>query len=527
MTTPLRVLIVEDSEPDTALLVHELRRGGYDLTFERVDTPEALNGALERQPWDIVLSDSRMPRFSALAALSIIKERALDLPFIIVSGTLDEEAAVASLRAGAHDFVVKGALARLLPAIERELRDAAMRADRKKMHEQLLISERMASVGTLAAGVVHEINNPLAILVANLELASEQLAGITQSARLQGSTDAVVDGSPASLVTRLAKLEQPLRDALEATERVRLIARDLKVFSHAGDEDRRGAVDIHVVLESSIRMASNEIRHRARLVRDYGEVPFVEGNEARLGQVFLNLIVNAAQAIPEGKAEANVIRIVTRSDGVARVVVEIHDSGVGIPQAVMSRIFDAFFTTKPVGTGTGLGLAICHGIVTAYGGEITAESQVGGGTVFRIALPSSQGEVVGVIPTKSETSCGRRGRILVVDDEPMLCTTIERVLAGEHEVTTTTGAKDALRRVSAGERFDLILCDMMMPEMTGMDLHGELLRAAPDQAQRVVFMTGGAFTENARQFLAQSTNPSIEKPFKAAKLRQTVRDLLH
>jgi signal transduction histidine kinase len=230
-----------------------------------------------------------------------------------------------------------------------------MRADRKKMHEQLLISERMASVGTLAAGVAHEINNPLAILVANLELASEQLAGITQSARLRSPTDAVVDGSPPSLVARLAKLEQPLRDALEATERVRLIARDLKVFSHAGDEDRRGAVDIHVVLESSIRMASNEIRHRARLVRDYSEVPFVEGNEARLGQVFLNLIVNAAQAIPEGKAEANVIRIVTRSDGLGRVVVEIHDSGVGIPQAVMSRIFDAFFTTKPVGTGTGLG----------------------------------------------------------------------------------------------------------------------------------------------------------------------------
>src|SRR5882672_9312645 len=173
--TSLHVLMVEHSERDVALMVRELKRGGYDLTFERVDTPEAMQAALDRQPWDIVLSDYSMPRFSAPAALSIVKERALDVPFIIVSGTVGEEAAVASLRAGAHDFLVKGALARLLPAIERELRETALRADRKKMHEQLLISDRMASVGTLAAGVAHEINNPLAILVGNLELISEQL----------------------------------------------------------------------------------------------------------------------------------------------------------------------------------------------------------------------------------------------------------------------------------------------------------------------------------------------------------------
>jgi signal transduction histidine kinase len=525
---PLRALIVEDSEQDARLLLHELRRGGYDPTFERVDTPEAMSGALATQSWDIVLSDSHMPRFSAPAAFAMVKDMALDLPFIIVSGTLDEETAVSSLRAGAHDFIVKGAFARLLPAIERELREAAMRADRKKMHEQLLISERMASVGTLAAGVAHEINNPLAILVANLDFVSEQLTGM--SALRRGATDAAggtSDGSAPSLAATLAKLEQPVRDALEATERVRLIARDLKVFSRAGDEDRRGAVDVHGVLESSIRMASNEVRHRARLVRDYGKVPFVEANEARLGQVILNLIVNAAQAIPEGHAEANEIRLVTRMDGVGRVVIEVRDTGVGIPQSVISRIFDAFFTTKPVGVGTGLGLAICHRIVTAYGGEITVESQVGSGSVFRIALPAAPGEVAAVASTESETIRGRRGRILVVDDELMLCTTIERILAGEHEVTTVTAANDAFQRVIGGERFDVILCDMMMPEMTGMDLHRELLVIAPDQAERMVFMTGGAFTENARQFLTQSTNPSIEKPFKAAKLRQMVQNLLH
>jgi DNA-binding NtrC family response regulator len=205
---PLSVLIVEDNERDAALLLRELKRGGYEVAHERVDTPEVMSAALERRTWDIVLSDYSMPRFSAPAALAMVKERGLDLPFIIVSGTVGEETAVASLRAGAHDFLVKGSLARLLPAIERELREAASRAERKRIHEQLLISERMASVGTLAAGVAHEINNPLAIVVGNLDVAMERLAALGRA------------GSP------LPDVEQPLHDAQEAAERVRVIVRD-------------------------------------------------------------------------------------------------------------------------------------------------------------------------------------------------------------------------------------------------------------------------------------------------------------
>jgi signal transduction histidine kinase len=514
MAQPLRVLIVEDDERDAALVLHELRRCDYEVTYERVETPEAMTAALEKQPWDVVLSDFTMPRFSAPAALSLVKERALDLPFIIVSGTIGEETAVTSLRAGAHDFLVKGALARLVPAIERERREAGIRAERNKMREQLLISERMASVGMLAAGVAHEINNPLAILTANLELAGEQLAGLLSQENAPGPAIAP------------AAVNQLLQDAQEAAERIRLIVRDLGSLSRSNDEEQHVSVELHRVLDSSLRMASNEIRHRAQLVRSYGEVPLVKGSEAKLGQVFINLIVNAAHAIPEGRAATNEIKIVTRTDEAGCAVVEVHDTGSGIPPSILPRIFDAFFTTKAVITGTGLGLAICHRIVTAYGGRISVESQVGRGSIFRTVFPPAHGKAAEAKIIASEVAPGRRGRILVVDDERMLGITIQRALADEHEVVAVTAATEALELLKGGAQFDLILCDLMMPEMSGMDLYAQLRKLVPDQTSKFVFMTGGAFTSDASSFLAQISNPSIEKPIRASKLRSLVRGLV-
>jgi signal transduction histidine kinase len=511
MSRQLSALIVEDNEQDATLLVRELRRGGYDLSFDRVETPDAMCAALDKRTWDIVLSDYSMPRFSAPAALALVRERNLDLPFIIISGTIGEETAVASLRAGAHDFMVKGSLARLLPAIGREMREADLRAEKKRIQEQLLISERMASVGLLAASVAHEINNPLAILVSNLEFASEQVNGFMANAP-------DIEG--------IGALAAPLRDAQEAAERVRLIVRDLKVFSRSEDVETRGPVDIRSALESAIRMTSNEVRHRARLTRDYGDLAPVNGNESRLGQVFLNLILNAAQAIPEGDAANNEIKIVTRMDSSDRVAIEFHDTGAGIPPDVLPHIFDAFFTTKAAAIGTGLGLAICHRIVAGHDGEISVKSRTGSGTVFRIVLRAANREVAELPAALLEIRPARAGRVLVVDDEQMLCNAIERILGADHHVTTVTSARDALSRLGGGERFDLILCDLMMPEMTGMDLYDELQQSMADQAEKFIFMSGGAFTDNARAFLARSCNEVIDKPFKTAGLRQVVHRFL-
>ena len=244
--------------------------------------------------------------------------------------------------------------------------------DRKAMQAQLVVSDRLAAVGTLAAGVAHEINNPLAFVLSNLSFLSGELQGVARE---------LPPG-------RTAEMEEVLREASDGAHRVRQIVRDLRTFSR-GDDEIATSVNLQSVLESAITMARGELRMRAQIVREYRDVPLVEGNEGRFGQVFLNLLINAAQAIPPGKPERHEVRIVLRQAG-DRVVVEIHDTGVGMSPEVRARIFDPFFTTKPVGEGTGLGLSICHGIVTGFGGEITVESEEGRGSIFRVALPVAQ-----------------------------------------------------------------------------------------------------------------------------------------
>jgi PAS domain S-box-containing protein len=381
----------------------------------------------------------------------------------------------------------------------------------RRLQAQLMVSDRMASVGTLAAGMAHEINNPLAAVIANLELIAESLGAM---------------GPQPSAAWLLGEINAPLEDAREGAQRVRLIVRDLKVFSRSPADEPNEAVDVKAVMESSLRMAWNEIRQRAQLVKHYGVVPGVEANEARLGQVFLNLLVNAAQALPEGRADHHEIAVTTRLEGDS-VVIEVSDTGTGIPPAIIGRIFDAFFTTKPVGVGTGLGLAICHRIVTDMGGTLTVQSEVGKGTTFRVSLPvASDQESVPTAPLQPAPVAGRRGRILVVDDDPIVLHIVTRVLSKEHEVVGLSTAAEALARCASGETFDLILCDLMMPDMTGMDLHRELSRVAAEQANKMIFLTGGAFTERARRFLTETPKEQIEKPFDAANLRAIVRRYL-
>jgi PAS domain S-box-containing protein len=378
----------------------------------------------------------------------------------------------------------------------------------EKAQRQLFIAERMASVGTLAAGAAHEINNPLSFVISNLDIALEDIGAS--------------GNEPASL--RLDQLQAMLSDARMGAERVRQIVRGLQTFSQNGDESR-AAVELRPVLELAARMAGNEIRHRARLVEDFREIPLVEVDAARLGQVFVNLLVNAAQAMPDGQSETNEIRVSTSTDVAGRAIVEIEDTGHGIPAAIVSRVFDPFFTTKSVGLGTGLGLSISRNIVEGMGGEIAVQSDEGRGTTVRIVLPAAKNQqavALAAAAARAPPAAARAIDILVVDDEIAIGTALRRMLHG-HVVTVVARAQGALDLLTAGKTFDVIFSDLMMPDMTGMDFHEQAARRFPDAARRIVFVTGGAFTPAAAAFLARVPNRRLEKPLDLETLRTIVR----
>jgi signal transduction histidine kinase len=483
----LRLLFIEDSEDDAALVLRELRRGGYEVSHLRVETHEALERALDAGPWDLVISDYALPRFDGLAAFAQVQRKGLDVPFIIVSGQIGEDTAVAAMKAGVHDFLLKDRLGRLAPAVARELREAQVRAERRQMQERLLMSDRLASLGLLAASVAHEINNPLAALMLDLHSALR-----------------------ATPVRQHEQSAQALQSALDCAGRIRDIIRDIKVFSRP-EEQPVGPTDLHRVLDSSLRMAWNHVFHRATLVKDYGQLPAVQASEARLGQIFLNLVINAAQALPEGTSGQHEIRVVTRSEGAAGVRVEIRDTGPGIPPELRERIFEPFFTTKSADMGTGLGLFICRRLVEEMGGSIGVESEPGRGSTFWVHLRAAPAQAIQASAPAFEHK-SRGLRVLVIDDELPMARSLKRSLSEWYNVTTLSRAREALELLSSGERFDAILCDLMMPEMNGAQFHETLRRLYPEQAERVTFMTGGAFTDEAKTFLDAVHPPSIEKP---------------
>jgi two-component system, cell cycle sensor histidine kinase and response regulator CckA len=407
------------------------------------------------------------------------------------------------------------------PALLTFLRDLS---ERKQMQVRLLQADRLASVGTLAAGVAHEINNPLAYLLANLEHMSQrklpafveklgQLAEEFPEARAQLN----------ELRTTMMDCGEMLQIAREGAHRVRTIVADLKTFSR-GDEERHGPVDVHRVLDAAINMAWNEIRHSAQLVRDYGDVPLLDANEARLGQVFLNLLVNAAQSIPAGHALQNEIRVRTSTDA-RGVRVEVSDTGCGIARDSIPRIFDPFYTTKPEGVGTGLGLWICQGIVASLGGAITVESEIGRGTTFVISLPVPETPADDDTRDAREELPSKRGRILVVDDEPAISRALRDGLGDAHDVVIAVSGREALALLLGDDpgHFDVILCDVMMPDLDGVELYEALRAKRPELAERVVFVTGGAFAAHAREFIAKASVPTLEKPFEIDRVRALIQ----
>ncbi|MBW1811094.1 MAG: response regulator [Deltaproteobacteria bacterium] len=835
MKQPLKVLIVEDSENDALLLLRELKKEGFDPAHKRVEDPASMAGALDEEQWDVILCDYSMPQFSAPDALELLRERGLDDPFIVISGTIGEDVAVETMKAGAHDYLMKGHLTRLGEAIRREMKEADNRrkrrraeakiehlnrvllavrnvnqlivrekdpqrlieqacrfliesrgyrgawivlldeseklvlaaqagfgeafagvleqlnrrklpgcgraaldqpnalavtdsqttcsdcplwtdisdfgsltvrishddkvygllsvnfplgfiedddekglfeevagdiafalynykieeerkqaeealrtsslatetsmngifaadingmityanaaavkmwgyksakkmvgtnaieywtistqgkardmmmvllkeghvstsgeltgrrldgtefivdsnsvllkddkekpagmigsfsdiTERRQMQASLAQSDRLASMGMLAAGVAHEINNPLAYILYNLESLTDDLPRLITSLhkcqdfiiqRLGSEEWAKLMGADLEYFNPLMldDIQDRFKDAMEGSYRIKDIARGLGTFSRV-EQDRLVPVHLTHVIEVAINMVFNEIKYRSRLVKDYGEVSTVLANDGRLSQVFLNLLVNAAHSIDEGDVEGNEIRIKTWQAG-DQVYAEVHDSGKGIAKEHIGQLFEPFFSTKKIGVGTGLGLPISKNIIEGYGGAIEVKSEVGRGTSFIVRLPVRQAQEPAQAKPASEPPAEPlvSGRILVIDDEPGIRSSMKRILS-EHEVVEAASGNVGQRIIEDDQAFDLILCDLMMPVVSGVEFHEWLVERYPRLAKQVVFITGGAFIPKIREYLAKVDNPQLEKPFESTDLKKLVSELI-
>ncbi len=392
--------------------------------------------------------------------------------------------------------------------------------ERRAMEAQLAQADRLASMGMLAAGVAHEINNPLAFVLYALESLSREATGLLDAVRRPHV--AVLAGNPSTspeafddamlAPKRLDDVKQRIDEALGGTRRIREIVRGLNTFSRVEAEER-SPVDLRRVIDAAISMSFNEIKYRARLVKDFGDVPTIMGSEGRLSQVFLNLLINATHAIDEGDAERNEIRIRTWSeDGFA--CAQVSDTGCGIPRDHLQKLFDPFFSTKKAGKGSGLGLAISRSIIEGCGGTIDVESKVGRGTAFTIRLPleeEPERSPASARPQDAE-SLPVTGRVLVVDDEDGIRAAMVRMLS-QHETVQAASAEEAKRILERDQSFDLVLCDVMMPGLSGADLHAWLVETNPRLARQFAFISGGAFMPRIRDYLSKTDNIRIEKPF--------------
>jgi two-component system, cell cycle sensor histidine kinase and response regulator CckA len=393
------------------------------------------------------------------------------------------------------------------PAVLAFARDVT---ERKAIQARLVEADRLAALGVLSAGIAHEINNPLAYLLLNLEFLSRELP--------------TLPSDPSKLDALMVRV----RDAFHGAERVASIVRDLRTFARA-DEGVRGPVDVQAALESALNIAGSEIKQKAILIRDYQPVPPVDANPNRIEQVLLNLLLNAAQALPGHETAGNEVRARLRSEG-GQVSIIIEDTGSGIPEELLGKIFDPFFTTKPVGVGTGLGLSICRSIVRGLGGEISVSSTLGQGSQFTVSLPASQNRLPpkSIPPRSASPPPQKRGQILIVDDELSVSRTLRALLQNEHDVILTSSGAQALTAIAEGPSagFDVIMCDLMMPGMSGMELYERIVHEHPGLEARIVFMTGGVSMDRAREFLATTVNLTFEKPFDFERLRRTLRRLV-
>jgi signal transduction histidine kinase/ActR/RegA family two-component response regulator len=363
-------------------------------------------------------------------------------------------------------------------------------------------TDRMVAMGTMAASVAHEINNPLTYVL-------EGLRSIEREVRALGAE--LLPRADEETRKRFERLTRLLPEVKEGAERVRVITGDLQTFSRPDAGGKDSTADLKRAAEAAVQMLKNQLEARATLKLLLAEGAIVRGSEPRIVQIFVNLLLNAVQALGDRPRDAAQIGLSVRVDGHS-VVAEVSDTGPGFPDGMRERVFEPFVTTKPIGEGTGLGLFVCRNLVTDLGGTIEAENRSQGGALIRVRLPHAP--AAAQVPASDTAAASTRARVLLIDDNVSLGRVMADALAADqHHAEVLQSGREAIERLAAGAEYDLVLCDLMMRDMSGMDVYEELRKRRPGAEGTLVFMTGGAFTDAARHFLASVPNSWIQKPF--------------
>ena len=511
MAVPLHLLIIEDSEDDALLLLREVSRGGFDVRHERVDSPGGLAAALERQSWDLVISDFSMPQFSGTDALGLLRKKGLETPFIFVSGTLGEETAVAALKNGAQDYLIKGNLQRLVPAIQRELRESTARHERKQLEQQVQQLQKFEAIGRLAGGIAHDFNNVLGAILGWAELAFDQ-------------------APPGS------RLSDSLRKIREQAERAAGLTAQLLAFARRQVLQRKRINLNTLVAETTSLLRTVIAEHIELRISPASDLRTALADPAQIDQVLMNLCLNARDAMPRGGR----LTITTENVDLAGehcrlyagvqpgsfVLLSVADSGAGMDAETLERIFEPFFTTKEMGQGTGLGLATVYGIVQQHGGLIHCDSKPGHGATFRVFLPADDGA-----PEEREArnlTQPRKGTetVLLAEDHDGLRESAQCTLQalGYRVLAASNGAEAVELFCRHADQIHVVILDAVMPVLSGPDAYVQMSAICP--GAKVIYASGYAGDASTLAAIRDSGVPLLQKPYTPAALTHMIGKVL-
>jgi len=518
MKTPLKLLLIEDSEDDVELLLRELKKNNFDVIYDQIQTRSAMIDALNKSSWDIIISDFELPLFSGAKALEVYKEMNLEIPFIVVSGNIGETTAVEMMRAGAHDYLMKDKLTRLVPAINRELQDAALRRQTKLTELALRESEskyqqyqKLESIGALAGGIAHDFNNILNIIIGHVLLLEQSLPNSDHKERIETILSASNRGT--ALVKQLLSFARKTPRKLDVVQVNSIISELIKLLNEIFPKQ----ITINAFLDD--------------------QLPSIICDVSEIHQVLLNLCVNGRDAMPNGGDLVISTNLVSKDKIIAKhptasanqyIQIDVIDTGSGMDEETKKRIFEPFFTTKEIGKGTGLGLSVVFGIIESHNGFIQIESQVGKGTTFSIFCPvieEKPGKVVKTKPALLADVKGGNEIILFVEDEDALREFVREILENKgYMVLTAPEGVEGLRIFNLfKETINLVISDNEMPRMNGIELIRQIKDISPKT--KTIFATGNteAIKNSNPSF---NTDSLLEKPYDIVRILQIVRNVL-